>query len=186
MNYENFLPYVKRIWARLLHAEGPRNAEEPRPEDDGLHAAPLVQLSLTLEQQAEEARRKARRRVVRQKRTILVVDDNEAAAESLGKLLGLRGHTVTLAYCGLDAVEKARAEHPEIIVLDIGLPDIDGYEVTRQLREDPGFPSAIIALTGYGQAGDKERAREVGFNHHLTKPVALKELERVFKKVIRV
>jgi signal transduction histidine kinase/CheY-like chemotaxis protein len=124
-------------------------------------------------------------RSVRNKRAILVVDDNETAARALGRLLELRGHSVSIVYNGLDAVERAREAQPDIIVLDIGLPDIDGYEVTRILRGDPNFPSAIIALTGYGQEEDKQRALESGFNWHLTKPVGLRELERVFTKVAR-
>ena len=113
----------------------------------------------------------------------MVVDDNEAAAQMLARLLQLRGHTVSIAHNGLDAIHKAREEQPDIIVLDIGLPDIDGYEVVRILRDESSFVSPIIALTGYGQKDDKERALQAGFNHHLTKPVALKELERAFKKV---
>ncbi len=113
----------------------------------------------------------------------MVVDDNEAAAQSLSKLLEMRGHTVSIAYNGLDGIDKARKQRPDIIVLDIGLPDIDGYEVVHILRSDSSFSYAIIALTGYGQVGDKERALEAGFHHHLTKPVGLKELERAFKKV---
>jgi signal transduction histidine kinase/CheY-like chemotaxis protein len=129
------------------------------------------------------ALQKRRPRPVKNARAILVVDDNEAAAQSLAKLLELRGHTVTIAYTGLDAVDKARQQRPDIVVLDIGLPDIDGYEVARTLRSDASFPSAIIALTGYGQEDDKARAYEAGFHHHLTKPVGLKELEKAFKKV---
>jgi CheY-like chemotaxis protein len=125
-----------------------------------------------------------RPRTVKLKRAILVVDDNEAAADSLSKLLTLRGHEVSVAYNGLDAVYKAQEQHPDIVVLDIGLPDIDGYEVIRILKSDKKCTSAIIALTGFGQEGDKQRAKEAGFQHHLTKPVSLKELERVFRKVL--
>ncbi|MBY0472667.1 response regulator [Patescibacteria group bacterium] len=123
---------------------------------------------------------------MRKHRTILVVDDNEEAAQTLAKLLQLRGNTVSVAFNGLDGVHKAREQHPDIVVLDIGLPDIDGYEVVRILRSESSFVSPIIALTGYGQKEDKERALEAGFNHHLTKPVSLKELERAFKKVSAV
>jgi CheY-like chemotaxis protein len=125
-----------------------------------------------------------RSRTVKLKRVILVVDDNEAAADSLSKLLTLRGHHVSVAYNGLDAVYKAREQQPDIVVLDIGLPDIDGYEVIRILKSDKQCSSAIIALTGFGQDEDKQRAKEAGFQHHLTKPVSLKELERVFRKVL--
>ncbi len=116
-------------------------------------------------------------------RTILVVDDNEMAAEALGRLLELRGHEVTTAYSGQEAVEKARQSRPQIIILDIGLPDIDGYEVVRILREEKNYSPTLIALTGYGQTEDKERALKAGFHLHLTKPVALKEVEEAFQKV---
>lgn len=122
-------------------------------------------------------------RFVKNTRSILVVDDNEAAAQALSRLLELRGHNVRTVYNGTRAVDEARKDPPDIIVLDIGLPDIDGYEVVRQLLEDPHFPSAIVALTGYGQTEDKERALKAGFHYHLTKPVGLKELEKAFKKV---
>ncbi|HVY72991.1 MAG TPA: ATP-binding protein [Candidatus Paceibacterota bacterium] len=122
-------------------------------------------------------------RFVKNTRSILVVDDNEAAAQALTRLLELRGHNVRTVYNGTRAVDEARKDPPDIIVLDIGLPDIDGYEVVRQVLEDPQFPSAIVALTGYGQAEDKERALNAGFHYHLTKPVGLKELEKAFKKV---
>lgn len=123
---------------------------------------------------------------MRKRRTILVVDDNEAAALTLAKLLQLRGHIVSIAHTGFDAIDKAQEQKPDLMVLDIGLPDIDGYEVVRILREERSFMSPIIALTGYGQKDDKERALHAGFNHHLTKPVGLKELERAFRKVSAV
>lgn len=116
-------------------------------------------------------------------RTILVVDDNELAAEALGRLLELRGHEVTTAYGGQEAVEKAKQFRPQIIILDIGLPDIDGYEVVRILQEEKNYSPTLIALTGYGQIEDKERTLKAGFHLHLTKPVALKEVEEAFQKV---
>ncbi|MDO8576356.1 MAG: response regulator, partial [bacterium] len=116
-------------------------------------------------------------------RTILVVDDNEVAAEALGRLLELRGHEVTIAHNGREARDKALQLRPQIIILDIGLPDIDGYEVVRLLREEKGYSPAFIALTGYGQESDKKRARDAGFNFHLTKPVGLRDIEAVLQKV---
>lgn len=131
----------------------------------------------------QETGKSRRLRFVKNTRSILVVDDNEAAAQAISRLLELRGHHVRTVYNGARAVDEARRDPPDIIVLDIGLPDIDGYEVVRQLLEDPHFPSAIVALTGYGQIEDKERALKAGFHYHLTKPVGLKELEKAFKKV---
>jgi len=124
-------------------------------------------------------------RHVKNARTILVVDDNEVAAKALGRLLELRGHDVRIAYNGSEAVDKARQFRPEIIILDIGLPDIDGYEVVRIVKEQKNYSPAFIALTGYGQPQDKERALKEGFHIHLTKPVNLKEIEAAFRKVPR-
>jgi signal transduction histidine kinase/ActR/RegA family two-component response regulator len=164
---------------------------EVKSEGEGKGSEFIVRLPLTRMRQKQVSIQPSpspgrKLRFVRNTRTILVVDDNEAAAKSLSRLLELRGHTVSTVFTGNRAVEEARKEKPDIIVLDIGLPDIDGYEVVRQLTEDSAFPSSIIALTGYGQAEDKERALSAGFHYHLTKPVGLKELERAFKKVEKV
>jgi CheY-like chemotaxis protein len=118
-----------------------------------------------------------------QARTILVVDDNEVAAEALGRLLELRGHTVTLAFDGSSAIRSVRESAPEVIILDIGLPDIDGYEVAHILQQEKQFSSILIALTGYGQAQDKERARKAGFRAHLVKPVGIAEIEEAFRHI---
>jgi PAS domain S-box-containing protein len=104
-------------------------------------------------------------------RRILVVDDNVDAAISVVKLLKLWGHDVQTAFSGPEALEMAGKFRPQIVLLDIGMPGMSGYEVARQLRAQPEFQSLVItALTGYGQAEDRRRSQEVGFNHHLTKP----------------
>jgi CheY-like chemotaxis protein len=101
----------------------------------------------------------------------LVVDDNVDAAISVERLLKNWGHDVQTAFNGPQAIEKARAFRPHIVLLDIGMPGMSGYEVAKQLRTEHDFESLIItALTGYGQAEDRRRSREAGFNHHLTKP----------------
>lgn len=115
--------------------------------------------------------------------TILVVDDNELAARALGKLLERSGHQVTLAYSGTEALEKALHLKPEVIILDIGLPDMSGYAVAEQLQKQEGFSSILIALTGYGQTQDKERAFKEGFQLHFTKPVAAQEIEGAFNAI---
>ncbi|HEX7012277.1 MAG TPA: ATP-binding protein [Steroidobacteraceae bacterium] len=104
---------------------------------------------------------------------ILVVDDNVDAAESLGLLLRSAGHETYLAHDGQQAVEASARLHPDVIILDIELPRLDGYEVARtiRMRGSNGRGPRIIALTGWGQDGDKHRARDVGFDEHLTKPV---------------
>jgi two-component system, chemotaxis family, CheB/CheR fusion protein len=105
-------------------------------------------------------------------RRILVVDDNEDTAESMVLLLRLRGHEVAVAFSGPGALTEATSFEPEIVLLDIGLPGLDGYEVARQLRQNHRLEKALlVALTGYGQEEDRRLAREAGFDHHLTKPV---------------
>jgi PAS domain S-box-containing protein len=104
-------------------------------------------------------------------RRILVVDDNVDAAVSVERLLKKWGHDVQTAFSGPDALKKARAFRPQILLLDIGMPGMSGYEVAKQLRACHEFEGLIItALTGYGQAEDRRRSREAGFDSHLTKP----------------
>lgn len=112
---------------------------------------------------------------------ILVVDDNNDAAESLGLLLQLRGHEIRIANSGAAALQAAEALNPDIVLLDIGMPDMDGYQVARRLRANPGFQNvAIIALTGYGQEADRRDSAEAGFTAHLVKPVEPSTLESLF------
>jgi PAS domain S-box-containing protein len=108
---------------------------------------------------------------------ILVVDDNRDAAQSLSVLLTSEGHEVLLAYDGYTALEIAQAERPQVALLDIGLPGMDGYAVARALRQDPALKMMhLIALSGYGREVDRETARTAGFNSYLTKPVDFDEL----------
>ena len=113
-------------------------------------------------------------------RRILVVDDNKDAAQSLGLLLKLSGHAVRTAYDGPSALETARTDPPEIVLLDIGLPRMDGLEVARRMRQELGLKDTLlVALTGYGQEEDRRRSQEAGFNAHLVKPLDLEELRAV-------
>ena len=110
-------------------------------------------------------------------RPILVVDDNRDAADSLGTLLEFLGAEVRIAYDGPAALAAFATFQPTVVLLDIGMPGMDGYEVARTLRARyPGRPLTLIALTGWGQEGDRERARNAGFDHHLTKPVEIDTL----------
>jgi signal transduction histidine kinase/ActR/RegA family two-component response regulator len=103
---------------------------------------------------------------------VLVVDDNRDSADSLAMLLRLRGHDTHTAYDGLAAVESAARLHPDVVVLDIGLPGLDGYEAARRIRrERPGRDLLLVALTGWGQDEDRRRSEEAGFDTHLTKPL---------------
>ncbi|MBC7836968.1 response regulator [Acetobacteraceae bacterium] len=110
---------------------------------------------------------------------ILVVDDNAAAAQGIGALLQHKGYTVAYAYTGKEAGDKLDVFKPDAVVLDIGLPDMDGYSVAKYMRGQGGFGGTLVALTGYGQDEDKERARDAGFNHHLTKPISIVDLETI-------
>ena len=111
-------------------------------------------------------------RIARQSSRVMVVDDNVDTAAGLAKLLKLLGHDVVVAHDGPESIEIARAHRPEVILLDIGLPQMNGYEVVRQLRQEPCCKtSLIIALSGYGQEEDRRKSLEAGFDHHLIKPV---------------
>lgn len=110
---------------------------------------------------------------------ILVVDDNEPAAQGLGALLKHLGHEVEFAYDGPSALLRIQTFAPQVVLLDIGLPGMDGYQVARIVRAEQDSSLLLIALSGYGQDEDKRKAREVGFNHHLTKPVGIRDLEHL-------
>jgi two-component system CheB/CheR fusion protein len=106
------------------------------------------------------------------RRRVLVVDDSIDSAESLARLLRRWGHEVHVAYDGPSALAAARSTAPEVVLLDIGLPGMDGYEVARQLRQDPDLKDTVlVALTGYGQATDRRQTQDAGFDQHLIKPV---------------
>ncbi len=112
---------------------------------------------------------------------ILVADDNRDGAETMSMLLKLSGHEVYLAHSGAEAFEVAKRERPDVAVLDIGMPDLNGYEVAERIRHEAwGERIKLIAVTGWGQAEDKRRALAAGFNHHLTKPVDPSQLEALF------
>jgi len=116
---------------------------------------------------------------------IVCVDDSRDAADSLAMLLRMNGHEVTVAHDGKVGLELALAERPAVLLLDLGLPGLDGFEVCRRARENGLSSTLIIAMTGYGQDRDKERSREAGFDFHLVKPVdvdALMKLMAAFMK----
>ena len=132
---------------------------------------------------AAEARRACRPRACRPRRgrRVLVVDDNVDSATSLMLLLQTMGHEVESAYDGVEALEAAQRFAPDTVVLDIGLPRMNGYEVARRLREQSDRHYQLIALTGWGQQEDRERAQEAGFDHHLVKPVDVDQLARLLE-----
>jgi CheY-like chemotaxis protein len=115
-------------------------------------------------------------------RRIVVIDDNQDAAESLAMLLRLKGHDVQIAYDGPSGLALALDGAPDCVLVDIGLPGMDGYEVAKRLRSrDGNGRTLLIALTGYGQQEDRARSQQAGFDHHLVKPVAQNVLEDVLR-----
>jgi CheY-like chemotaxis protein len=113
---------------------------------------------------------------------ILIVDDNREAAESLGVLLEELGATISLAFGGQEALQVIDAFEPEVVMLDLGMPGIDGYEVCRRIRAVPAYHHMLlVALTGWGQDEDRERSRSAGFHHHLVKPLNVQKLRWVLE-----
>jgi len=111
------------------------------------------------------------------KRRILIADDNRDAALSLAALLRMDGHEVTVVHDGHEALQAFSQVQPEVALLDIGMPELDGYQVARHVRQDPlGQAVTLVAVTGWGQDSDKARAFAAGFNHHLTKPIEPEQL----------
>jgi PAS domain S-box-containing protein len=136
-----------------------------------------LRLPLTAPQAAGAVAEAAAQEALPQKR-ILVVDDNRDAAESLGMVLKFLGADVRVARDGPEALEEFHAYDPAVVLLDIGMPGMDGYEVARRMRKNfPGRRPAIVALTGWGQEKDRLHAREAGFDHHLIKPAEIGALQ---------
>lgn len=127
--------------------------------------APKAAVSLPVETEATAKR-------------VLIVDDNVDAADSLAQLLQFKGHHTSTVYSAMDAMQEANAFAPDVILLDIGLPDMDGYEVAKRLRQKD-CTSMLVAVTGYGQASDMRRGKDAGFDMHFTKPVNFADLEKV-------
>ncbi|HSF38883.1 MAG TPA: ATP-binding protein, partial [Thermoanaerobaculia bacterium] len=120
------------------------------------------------------------------RRRILVVDDNRDSADSLALLLTLQGSEVRTAYDGLEAVEAAAVFQPDVVLSDIGMPRLNGYETAQRIREQShGRRVVLIAMTGWGQEEDRRRSTQAGFDYHLVKPVDLAALERLLDSLNR-
>ena len=103
---------------------------------------------------------------------VLIIEDNHDAAESLRQVLELLGCSVIVSYTGPDGIQAAKRFGPDVVICDIGLPGLDGYQVAQQLRHQAGLEKILlIAVTGYGQEEDRRQAQQAGFDHHLVKPV---------------
>lgn len=118
-----------------------------------------------------------------EKLRVLVVDDNQDAADSLADVLGTLGHEVRVAYRGGAAIATATEMHPDLVFLDVGLPDTSGHDVAAQIRLGPARAAFLVALTGYGQERDRQRALAAGFDCHLVKPMSMPALERTIASV---
>ena len=115
---------------------------------------------------------------------VLVVDDNMDSAQSLAMLLEMTGHVTRVAYDGPAAVQAAMDYQPDVILLDIGLPGLDGYKVAQRIRHQAGLSNVVlVALTGYGQDSDRQRSQDAGFDHHLVKPVDFSDIEKILLAV---
>jgi CheY-like chemotaxis protein len=116
---------------------------------------------------------------------ILVVDDNQDGADLMAVLLRLQGHAVEVANDGVSALKSAAAFEPDVVLLDIGLPGLNGYAVARQLREtQKQRPQCLIAMTGYGTEEDRQRTEEAGFDHHIVKPIEPAELNALLARSV--
>jgi CheY-like chemotaxis protein len=117
---------------------------------------------------------------------VMVVDDNVDAAQMLAALLEVQGHAVCVEYDGKGALAHAQRDCPDVLLLDIGLPDMDGYELARRLRSQPESAGAtLVALTGYGQSQDRKEAEQAGFDHYLVKPADLDQVNEVLAEAAR-
>jgi PAS domain S-box-containing protein len=168
---------------RLVEMHG--GSVEARSEGRGRGSAFVIRLPLLDAPPAGAAARRpapepAASRPPGAPRRVLVVEDNVDSATALAELLRLWGHEVRVAHDGVTGLEEARAFAPDLVLLDIGLPGMDGYEVALALRAAPAFAATrLVALTGYGQERDHLRSREVGIDRHVTKPIDLAELREL-------
>ena len=115
---------------------------------------------------------------------VLIVDDNVDAAQMLAVFLESLGHEILIEYEAIRGLERARAESPDVCLLDIGLPEMDGHELAQRLRQQPQTNGAVlIAVTGYGQEEDRNKSLASGFDHHLVKPVDLARISELLAEI---
>jgi PAS domain S-box-containing protein len=153
---------------------------EAHSEGHGLGSEFVVRLPVVLAVEFERPAEENEPQPAAIERRILVVDDNRDAAVSLALMLKLQGNQTRTAHDGLEAVAEAEAFRPDVVLLDIGMPKLNGYDAARRIREQPwGQRMVLVALTGWGQEEDRRRSLEAGFNHHLVKPVDPAALEKL-------
>jgi signal transduction histidine kinase len=157
---------------------------EVTAESEGLGKGARFTIRLPAEEAAEQLEEIAEEPDAPARRRILIIEDNLDAAETTKMLLEREGHDVRTAYTGADGLEAARQFMPQVILCDIGLPGVDGYQVARTMRRDQGFGTPfIVALTGYGRDQDRRLAQEAGFDMHLTKPIDMSSLRAALSQL---
>jgi CheY-like chemotaxis protein len=168
---------IARQIAELHGGSIEARSEGPGRGSEFAVSLPLAGTGIPAPAQAAEPARPA------QVRHILVVDDNVDAAASLALLLRMAGHRVEVANDGRSALRLAAAVRPEVVLLDLGMPGMDGYEVASRLRQNPANEGMVLlAVSGYGAEADRRRTRASGFDHHLTKPLEIEALEALVSK----
>jgi CheY-like chemotaxis protein len=156
-----------------------------RSDGSGLGSEFVVRLPLASDQGRAARREPAAPASTAVKRRVLVAEDNRDSADSLAMMLQLLGHETAVARNGRQAVELAETFRPEVILLDIGLPELTGHEAARRIRAQPwGREMTLIALTGWNQEEDRHRSREAGFDHHLVKPIDSATLQALLAEPI--
>ncbi len=153
---------------------------EARSEGAGRGTEFVVRLPVLAESTSSTPTQPVRAQAPETSRSILVVDDNADSAKSLAMLLKLGGHSIRTAHDGLEALAAAENYRPDVVLLDIGLPRLNGYDVARRIREQPwGSEMTLIALTGWGQDDDRQKSKDAGFDEHLVKPVEIASLKKI-------
>jgi two-component system CheB/CheR fusion protein len=157
-------------------------AVDAASEGPGTGATFTIRLPLETVAPVESRPRKEEAHINRGSRRVLVIEDNADAADSIGRALTMVGHAVEVARSGPEGIERAHAFVPEIVLCDIGLPEMDGYDVARAMRADPTLGRVtLVALTGYAGPDDIARAKAAGFDAHLAKPPTMATLERALQ-----
>jgi CheY-like chemotaxis protein len=153
-------------------------------EGEGMGSAFVVRLPLAAAQTEGLPRASTHVPALRELQRVLIVDDNRDSANTLGALLKAIGADVRVAYDGPEALEAFGSFQPSVVLLDLGMPGMDGYEVARRIRAQPeAQATALIALTGWGAPGDRERTQLAGFQDHLVKPVDPRTMQQVLDRV---
>ena len=160
---------------RLVEIHG--GSVEAHSEGQGKGSEFVVRLPLLIEQPKAQTPKATVEQTPTTSHRILIVDDNRDAAASLGVLLRITGNEIQTAYDGLEAVEMAATFRPDVVLLDLGMPCMNGFEVAHRFREDPAMQSAmLVAVTGWGSDDDRRRTLAAGFARHLVKPIDPEEL----------